>query len=444
MRRSGRGARAARRPGPADAHVGLTFDDGFADVAEQALPVLERHGFRATVFVTTGVTDGRAVVPLVRAPAAGARVGRRRRARPAGDAALRGAHGLAPEPASRSTTSRRRGRDRGVRRELETRLGRPVSAFAYPAGLYGERERRLVAEAGYTAAVSCEPGVNRPGGDRFALRRRQIDSRDRLVDFKAKVGGGHDSPLPLRGAYRRLRYGMRRTARELAGVELEMGGTEGAEVEPLAGAAPPGRAEPLAQVAVVQQRVERLRQPGGIAGRDEQPRLAVRDQLARRRRRRRRPPGARPPSPRGSRAGRPPSGSTARTRRPRPAAPGRRSARRAASTGRSSRARAAPPRPGAVRSVADERARTGAGRGRPARAPASAGPWARRAGRRVTICGGSPSGRARGAALDVDRVGDHDGSLGRHVRAASPAARSVSETQMVTVVSGAISRSAQR
>ena len=56
--------------------------------------------------------------------------------------------------------------------------------------------------------MSCEPGVNLPDTDRFAMRRRQIDSRDRLLDFRAKVGGGHDTPLPLRGLYRRLRYGM--------------------------------------------------------------------------------------------------------------------------------------------------------------------------------------------------------------------------------------------
>jgi hypothetical protein len=39
------------------------------------------------------------------------------------------------------------------------------------------------------------------------LRRRQIDPRDRLLDFRAKVAGGHDTPLPLRGLYRRVRYG---------------------------------------------------------------------------------------------------------------------------------------------------------------------------------------------------------------------------------------------
>ena len=39
--------------------VGLNFDDGFLDVAENALGVLAERGFRATVFVSTGVTDGR-------------------------------------------------------------------------------------------------------------------------------------------------------------------------------------------------------------------------------------------------------------------------------------------------------------------------------------------------------------------------------------------------
>jgi peptidoglycan/xylan/chitin deacetylase (PgdA/CDA1 family) len=39
--------------------VGLAFDDGYADIAEHALPELERHGFSASVFLATGVTDGR-------------------------------------------------------------------------------------------------------------------------------------------------------------------------------------------------------------------------------------------------------------------------------------------------------------------------------------------------------------------------------------------------
>jgi hypothetical protein len=96
----------------------------------------------------------------------------------------------------------------GSKASLEARLERPVLAFSYPSGLFGLRERGLVAAAGYRVAVSCEPGVNTSGSDRLALRRRQVDRRDGLLDFRAKLEGGHDSPLPLRGVYRRRRYGV--------------------------------------------------------------------------------------------------------------------------------------------------------------------------------------------------------------------------------------------
>ncbi|HET9739044.1 MAG TPA: polysaccharide deacetylase family protein [Solirubrobacteraceae bacterium] len=187
--------------------VGLSFDDGFADVAEHALPVLAAHDFKATVFVATGVTDGRrafawyARQPPVLGWDAVEALDR--------EGTLRfEAHTVSHPNLLAVDDAGAWAEIHDSRAELETHLGRTVSAFAYPAGLYGERERRLVAEAGYRAAVSCEPGVNLPGTDRFAIRRRQIDARDRLVDFRAKVGGGHDTPLPLRGTYRRLRYGM--------------------------------------------------------------------------------------------------------------------------------------------------------------------------------------------------------------------------------------------
>ena len=187
--------------------LGLTFDDGFADVRDEVLPVLAEHGFRATVFVTTGVTDGRLRFPWYagRQPPV---LGWDEIAALDREGTLRfEAHTVSHPNLLSIDDASAQEEITDCRRELEQHLGRPVTAFAYPAGLYGERERRLVAEAGYTAAVTCEPGVNRAGSDRTALRRRQIDRGDRLLDFRAKIGGGHDTPLPMRGVYRRLRYG---------------------------------------------------------------------------------------------------------------------------------------------------------------------------------------------------------------------------------------------
>jgi peptidoglycan/xylan/chitin deacetylase (PgdA/CDA1 family) len=186
--------------------IGLSFDDGFRDVAEAALPVLMEHGFRATVFVATGVVDGTASFGWYRSqpPVLGweeiielDRAGTLRFE----------AHSVTHPNLLAMSYEDARTEIQHSKIALERRLGRPVEAFCYPAGLFGARERRLAREAGFRFATSCEPGVNLPGQDPFALRRQQIDARDALLDFRAKLGGAHDSPLPLRALYRRLRYG---------------------------------------------------------------------------------------------------------------------------------------------------------------------------------------------------------------------------------------------
>ena len=187
--------------------VGLSFDDGFLDVAEQALPLLAERGFRATVFVAPAVVDGWARFGWYRSqpPVLGwdeiVDLDR--------EGTLRfEAHTLTHPNLLSLREAAAREEIVGSKISLEEHLEREVVAFSYPSGLFGARERGLVAAAGFHVAVSCEPGCNSRGTDRLALRRRQIDRRDGLLDFRAKLGGGHDTPLPLRGAYRRSRYGM--------------------------------------------------------------------------------------------------------------------------------------------------------------------------------------------------------------------------------------------
>ena len=187
--------------------IGLSFDDGYLDVAEHALGILAGHGFRATVFVAPAVIDGSAWFDWNREHPAVLdwdEIAELER-----DGTLRfEAHSLTHPNLTALDDHVARYEIAGSKAALELRLGRPVEAFSYPSGLFGTRECRLVAEAGFRVAVSCEPGVNGPRTDRFALRRRQIDGRDSFLDFRAKLGGGHDSSPPLRAAYRRHRYGI--------------------------------------------------------------------------------------------------------------------------------------------------------------------------------------------------------------------------------------------
>jgi peptidoglycan/xylan/chitin deacetylase (PgdA/CDA1 family) len=185
--------------------VAITFDDGYRDVQEHALPVLAEHGFSATVFVVTGALEGTSSFAWYRTPppligwddvVALDRMGTLT------FEAHTVTHPHLPELADQEARSE----IAGCKTTLEERLGRQVHAFCYPAGIFARRERDLAAEAGYRLAVSCDPGHNHAHTDPFALHRQQIETRDRLIDFRAKLGGGHDSPLPLQRLYRRVRY----------------------------------------------------------------------------------------------------------------------------------------------------------------------------------------------------------------------------------------------
>jgi peptidoglycan/xylan/chitin deacetylase (PgdA/CDA1 family) len=190
---------------PADKVVALSFDDGYTDVAEHALPVLERHGFRATVFVATGVVDGTATFSWYENPPPV--LSWREIVALDRESALSFEAHTITHPDLRAVDGGRAEREiAGSKAALEERLGRAVTAFCYPAGLYGERERRLVQAAGFRAATTCEPGANAPPCDPLTLRRIAVDGSDRLSDFDAKLRGAHDRSSFLRAAYRNIRY----------------------------------------------------------------------------------------------------------------------------------------------------------------------------------------------------------------------------------------------
>jgi peptidoglycan/xylan/chitin deacetylase (PgdA/CDA1 family)/predicted ATP-grasp superfamily ATP-dependent carboligase len=185
--------------------IGLSFDDGYRDVADHALLVLAERGFGATAFIVSGAVDGTTSFRWYR-----------RQPRLLSwdeivqldkEGPLRfEAHSVTHPNLAILSREAAEAEIRGSKAALEERLGRPADVFCYPGGVFTAREEELVADAGFRLAVSCNPGLNIAGGDRFALRRQPIEPRDNLLDFRAKLAGGHDSPLPLQRLYRRLRY----------------------------------------------------------------------------------------------------------------------------------------------------------------------------------------------------------------------------------------------
>lgn len=184
--------------------VGLSFDDAYRDVAEHAVPVLRELGFSATMFVPTGLIAGGAF---------GSRPGPPRlswdemRELDAEGVLRMEAHTITHPNLLALDETEVHHELAGSRAELEAQLGRTVTALAYPAGLAGVREASLARAAGFQSAFTCEPGLSDEHTDSLMLSRTQIDARDNLLDFRAKLGGGHDSPLPLRRLYRRRRFG---------------------------------------------------------------------------------------------------------------------------------------------------------------------------------------------------------------------------------------------
>jgi peptidoglycan/xylan/chitin deacetylase (PgdA/CDA1 family) len=169
----------------------LTFDDGYVDNLELALPALQAHGFGATCFLVAGQLGGYnawdAELLRVRKPLMDLA---QLRAWLAGGMHV-GSHTLTHPHLPQLDTRAKRREIVDSKAMLEDRLGVPIEHFCFPYGDHDAECIDLVAEAGYRSAVTTV--------------RRTVHGGDRLHALPRLPNGGRRSRA--RFLLRALRWG---------------------------------------------------------------------------------------------------------------------------------------------------------------------------------------------------------------------------------------------
>jgi peptidoglycan/xylan/chitin deacetylase (PgdA/CDA1 family) len=189
----------AQEQGKAGRLVALTFDDGYADYLEHALPILQRHGMSSTLYAVAGRIGGSNewdegprlrlmdAGQLRRVAAAGQEVGSHTMTHP--HLAGAGADTLAAEIG-------------GSRTVLQDLLQTDIRSFCYPYGEFDDAAADAVQAAGYDHG--CVIGDYEPGG-RLTLPRCYVSPRDtaahlvaRMVRHSVRLRLHGPSPFPRR------------------------------------------------------------------------------------------------------------------------------------------------------------------------------------------------------------------------------------------------------
>lgn len=167
--------------------VVFTFDDGYADTLTMAAPLLKRFGFGATSYVVSGAVGTynrwdaeylRERKPLMSHDqldqwlAAGMEVG---------------SHSLSHQRLRELPQEVARDEIAESRTELRKMLGVPIEHFAYPFGQFTADIVELARQAGYSSAMTLQPGVARASDDRLRLPRILVNGERGLWRFLLHV-----------------------------------------------------------------------------------------------------------------------------------------------------------------------------------------------------------------------------------------------------------------
>ena len=181
-----------------DRTVVLTFDDGYEDFHRRAMPLLDRYGFTATVFVTTGWIQDAGALSAPRRPGRMLSWSQIEEAAHAGFEV--GAHSRTHPQLDQLAGRLLREELHSSKAQLEDKLGSRVAGLAYPFGYYSAKVRETARVLDHDYACAVRNVIMNPGSDPLALPRLTIRKSTPMPVFQQIARGSN-----LRAIFRKDR-----------------------------------------------------------------------------------------------------------------------------------------------------------------------------------------------------------------------------------------------
>ena len=166
--------------------VGITFDDGYQNNLDNALPILLKNGFTATCYAVSSMIGGTnlwdkgkvAEKPLMT-------LENWRTWRDAGMDI--GSHTRTHADLTAISIEDAHDEIAGSKRELEERIGCEVNHFCYPYGRFKPIHQKMAASTGYISSTTTQRGRVSIGENPYSLKRALITRATHLPLFTTKI-----------------------------------------------------------------------------------------------------------------------------------------------------------------------------------------------------------------------------------------------------------------